>query len=246
MRQTIRISGGLVAIATALALGGVGTAHATPASTSPAKAKTHKTIAMVEAGKARLKVGDSGGAIGSVQRRLNNVGIATPVTGTYSAATSRSVEHFQWKFFLDESGEVNRHTLARLKDLTKHGAHIPNYCLHQKKIMCADKSQKVLRYFKKGKLVRVLDARFGAPGVGTREGNFHVTHKIYDGISSLYGTPMPRAMYFSGGQAVHFSKYFKADGYNGASHGCVNLRDWKGVNWLYRQIPVGTPVKVYH
>ena len=44
---------------------------------------------------------------------------------------------------------------------------------------------------------------------------------------------MPFAMFFSGGQAVHYSADFASVGYNGASHGCVNVRDRAVVAWLF-------------
>ena len=47
---------------------------------------------------------------------------------------------------------------------------------------------------------------------------------------------MPFAMFFSGGQAVHYSPDFAAVGYNGASHGCVNVRDYDGIAWLFDQV----------
>ena len=56
---------------------------------------------------------------------------------------------------------------------------------------------------------------------------------------------MPFAMFFSGGQAVHYSSDFAAIGYNGASHGCVNVRDYDAVAWLFDQVQVGDKVVVY-
>jgi lipoprotein-anchoring transpeptidase ErfK/SrfK len=52
-------------------------------------------------------------------------------------------------------------------------------------------------------------------------------------------------MFFSGGQAVHYSSDFAARGYNGASHGCVNVRDYNGIKWLFGQVKVGDKVIVY-
>ena len=52
-------------------------------------------------------------------------------------------------------------------------------------------------------------------------------------------------MFFSGGQAVHYSPYFARDGYNGGSHGCVNLRDYEGAQWLFDHTPTGSRVVVY-
>ena len=56
---------------------------------------------------------------------------------------------------------------------------------------------------------------------------------------------MPFAMFFSGGQAVHYSPDFAANGYNGASHGCVNVRDYGAIASLFDQVPLGTKVVVY-
>ena len=56
---------------------------------------------------------------------------------------------------------------------------------------------------------------------------------------------MPYSMFFSGGQAVHYSPYFHRDGYYGASHGCVNLHDRSAAAKLYRVVPLGTRVYVY-
>ena len=47
---------------------------------------------------------------------------------------------------------------------------------------------------------------------------------------------MPFAMFFSGGQAVHYSSDFAARGYAGATHGCVNVRDLAGIRWLFDQV----------
>ncbi|HLT60746.1 MAG TPA: L,D-transpeptidase, partial [Microlunatus sp.] len=64
-------------------------------------------------------------------------------------------------------------------------------------------------------------------------------------ISNLYHTPMPYSMFFSGGQAVHYSADFAARGYNGGSHGCVNVRNWAAIVELFAQARVGDKVIVY-
>ena len=56
---------------------------------------------------------------------------------------------------------------------------------------------------------------------------------------------MPWAMTFSGGQAVHYSPDFAARGYNGASHGCVNVRNFDGIKWLWHEVRLGDRVVVY-
>ena len=82
-----------------------------------------------------------------------------------------------------------------------------------------------------------VDVRFGSAELPTREGTFAVFCKSRDHVSSLYDTSMPFAMFFSGGQAVHYSPDFAANGYNGASHGCVNVRDYGARPVLFDQVP---------
>ena len=96
-----------------------------------------------------------------------------------------------------------------------------------------------------GVVLRTVEVRFGSDELPTREGAFAVFRKSRDHVSSLYDTPMPFAMFFSGGQAVHYSPDFAANGYNGASHGCVNVRDRAAVEWLFDQVVLGDKVIVY-
>jgi len=44
---------------------------------------------------------------------------------------------------------------------------------------------------------------------------------------------------------VHYSPDFAANGYNGASHGCVNVRDRAVVAWLFDRVRLGDKVIVY-
>ena len=66
-----------------------------------------------------------------------------------------------------------------------------------------------------------------------------------DHVSGMYGSAMPFSMFFSGGQAVHYSSDFAASGYAGASHGCVNVRDYDALASLFDQVNVGDSVVVY-
>src|SRR6476469_6133583 len=93
------------------------------------------------------------------------------------------------------------------------------------RVLCIDKSSSTLRWVVDGSVRQTLDVRFGASYSPTREGVFTVYWKDADHVSSLYGSPMPWSMFFSHGQAVHYSSDFAARGYEGASHGCVNVRD---------------------
>jgi lipoprotein-anchoring transpeptidase ErfK/SrfK len=56
---------------------------------------------------------------------------------------------------------------------------------------------------------------------------------------------MPYAMFFSRGQAVHYSADFAARGYNGCSHGCVNVRNKSAIAYMFGHVRIGTRVVVY-
>ncbi|MDO5684092.1 MAG: L,D-transpeptidase family protein [Propionibacteriaceae bacterium] len=114
------------------------------------------------------------------------------------------------------------------------------------RVLCISKSDRKMRWMIDGQVVREFDARFGSTKTPTREGTFSVQRKVRDEWSWLYNSPMPFSLYFSGGQAVHYSSDFAARGYAGASHGCVNIRDYAGLQWLYdTQVRVGDRVVVY-
>jgi hypothetical protein len=139
-------------------------------------------------------------------------------------------------------------TSSRTGRIPKLPKWVDPRCMTSGKVLCIDKnpSDSKLRYLVNGKVKMTLDARFGAMATPTREGVYAITYKSRDEYSTLYDSWMPYAMYFSGGQAVHYSSDFAARGYNGASHGCVNIRDKAGIAKLFSLIPVGTKVVVYH
>lgn len=181
-----------------------------------------------------------------LQQRLIDAGyFKLRVTGIFNIATGKAVDGIREKNFYSQSYTVNSKVLRALWSMTGKRNRVPSICLRKSKAICISKRQKVLRFYKRGKLVQVLDARFGQPSTPTRNGNWRVFSKIPNGTSSLTHTWMPWAMYFSGGEAVHYSPGFNDVGYYGASHGCVNIRDYKGVKWLYRQTRIGTFLKVY-
>jgi lipoprotein-anchoring transpeptidase ErfK/SrfK len=118
-------------------------------------------------------------------------------------------------------------------------------CLTKGRVLCINKKTRKLVYVVNGKAVQVADARFGGRKTPTRNGVFKVYRKSKNHVSTLYKSKMPYAMFFSGGQAVHYSSDFKARGYNGASHGCVNIRDKNKIAWIFARIKVGDKVVVY-
>ncbi len=211
----------------------------------------------MEPGKALLERGDHGMKVRDLQARLRALAwyFSTP-DGVYGKETEEAVRGFQEKRRFPVTGEVDRRTLDRLHDMTgtptrdQMGLHNKPGPLDKRcktgRVLCIDKTSRTLRWVVDGKVLKTVDVRFGSSYTPTREGVFEVFLKSRDHVSSLYDTPMPFAMFFSRGQAVHYSPDFAATGYNGASHGCVNVRDYDAVRWLFdTQVQVGDTVVVY-
>lgn len=208
-------------------------------------------------GPALLQRGDSGMWVRQVQARLKQVRwYDGTVTGRYGGSTVTAVEGFQAKRRIPVTGQVDRRTLSRLTAMTRKptrselfnlvpaGPALDPRCATGR-AMCVDKTSRSLRWVVDGAVLKSVEVRFGSDELPTREGAFAVFRKSRDHVSSLYDTSMPFAMFFSGGQAVHYSPDFAANGYNGASHGCVNVRDRAAVEWLFDQVRIGDKVIVY-
>ena len=195
-----------------------------------------------------LREGATGWRVREVQERLEWLGYPIAQGNLdrerMGASTVAAVRLFQSKFGFRPTGVVGAGTWDLLRQLAGRPGRLPRACLGERTI-CIDKTQRLVRLVEKDRPVLTLDARFGFEAAATREGTFRVHMKSRDHTSSLYRTWMPFALFFSGGQAVHYSPYFARDGYNGASHGCVNLRDFKAAAWLFDRVPMGTRVHVY-
>ena len=211
---------------------------------------------VLEPGRPLLSQGDKGDKVRDLQARLAQLyWYSGRATGDYDDVTVEAVRGFQEKRRIPVTGAVDRRTLDRLHGMTTEpsrdamGLHNVPGALDARcrtgRVLCIDKSSQTLRWVVDGKVLKTVDVRFGASATPTREGVYSVYLKSRDHVSQLYDSAMPFAMFFSGGQAVHYSSDFAATGYNGASHGCVNVRDYDAVSWLYDQVAVGDKVVVY-
>ncbi|WP_148613649.1 L,D-transpeptidase family protein [Nocardioides rubriscoriae] len=211
-------------------------------------------------GPALLSPGDAGDEVRELQARLRQIDwFNQDVTGTYGDVTREAVEGFQAKREIPVTGEVDQRTMDRLLSMTSEptAAELTNQLASGNvpgpldarcqtgRALCVDKTSRTLRWVVDGDVRLTVDVRFGSEEHPTREGAFSVFSKSRDHVSSLYDTSMPFAMFFSGGQAVHYSPDFAAHGYDGASHGCVNVRDYDAVAGLFDQVAVGDKVIVY-
>ena len=204
-----------------------------------------------------LSAGDRGEEVRDLQARL----VATQwlfgdVSGHYDAETVEAVRGFQAKREIPVTGEVDQRTLDWLHGMTVQPTYEQMHNIEPKlggldpqcrtgRALCVDKSTNSLRWVVDGEVISTFDVRFGSDELPTREGAFAVFSKSRDHVSSLYDTSMPFAMFFSGGQAVHYSPDFAATGYNGASHGCINVRDYDGIAALFDEVQIGDKVIVY-
>ncbi|MFJ7206267.1 peptidoglycan-binding protein [Streptomyces sp. NPDC098789] len=192
-----------------------------------------------------------------LQARLKQLGMfgATP-TGFYGSKTIAAVKAFQTKHQLTVSGSVDDATWKKVQSASKkptaeemspttNQVDAPDARCMKGRVMCISKESRTLAWMIDGKVVSTMDVRFGSENTPTREGEFQVGWKAKDWVSTIYHTPMPYSMFFSEGQAVHYSSDFAARGYAGASHGCVNVRDKAKLSALYDQVKVGDKVVVY-
>ena len=218
---------------------------------------------VLTAGPALIAPGASGDAVKNLQARLKQIAwFSDDVTGNYGPVTTAAVEGFQAKREIPVTGEVDQRTMDRLTVMTRKptsdelnnvapkpkssngGMRLDDRCLTGR-VVCISKAQRKLAWVVDGEIRLTMDVRFGSELLPTRNGAFAVNWKSRHHVSTIYDSPMPYALFFSGGQAVHFSADFKAVGYNGSSHGCVNVRDEGAVSALFDATREGDKVIVY-
>ncbi|GAA2745783.1 L,D-transpeptidase family protein [Terrabacter aerolatus] len=244
------------------------TTAAPPSSAAPTRTAPNPTATAVPppAPVVVLRPGDSGPKVRALQARLRQLRwLEGDVDNDYGARTTTAVRGFQAKRGFDATGVLDERTWDKLVAMThapttdelanvrptpvqpKPGAlswDVDERCL-KGRVMCVSKTTRQLTWVVDGVPQYGFDVRFGSDELPTREGVFSVYKKQVDVISNLYHTPMPYSMFFSGGQAVHYSSNFARLGYAGASHGCVNVRNKPLLIQLYNEVRVGDKVVVH-
>ncbi|MFC8827194.1 L,D-transpeptidase family protein [Streptomyces sp. NPDC057137] len=226
-------------------------------SAKPSKSATEKPAPPKP--KTVLASGAQGDQVRELQARLRQIAhFNRAPTGYYGSVTATAVSSFQAKRGLPQTGTTDTVTWQKLLGMTKKPtaaqlrppaavkpAPKPDKRCMTGRVLCISKNSRSLSWMIDGKVMSTMDVRFGSQYTPTREGTFKVGWKSRHHVSTLYDTPMPYAMFFSGGQAVHYSADFAARGYSGASHGCVNVRDEKKIASLFDQVRTGDKVVVY-
>ncbi|MFI6827757.1 L,D-transpeptidase family protein [Kribbella sp. NPDC050241] len=258
----LNVLAGVVSGAVIAALAGLGmNATAAPTATTDLK-----TVPFEVSGelpiypKALWKNGSSGATVRKVEARLVQLKLLEKryQDNDFGTMTRSAVKKFQKSKGIPQIGYVDQNTWNKLSAATREPTQAelfpPAPVVNGKKLdarcatgvaLCIDKTTRKLRYVVDGVVKMQLDVRFGAVKTATREGSFTVGWKSRNHVSKLYDSKMPYAMFFSGGQAVHYSSDFAARGYNGASHGCVNVRDLGKIKVLFDEVNVGDKVIVY-
>lgn len=226
---------------------------------TPTPTPTPSRTAETPPPKILMQSGSKGSQVRELQARLAQIGWfdGTP-SGTYGPVTTAAVKGFQGKRGLPTTGATDTATWQRLLGMTteptrdelngrsvnKPVGKVDPRC-KTGRVMCISKTTRTLSWMIDGKVLSTMDVRFGSQYTPTREGTFNVGWKSRHHVSTIYKTPMPYAMFFSGGQAVHYSSDFAARGYSGASHGCVNVRDEGKIASLFSQVRTGDRVVIY-
>ena len=258
---------GVIALAAVATLGFSGLlGSGTAAMAAPTATTDLKTVPFEVSGelpiypKALWKNGSSSAEVRKVEARLVQLKLLDKQyqDTSFGTSTRSAVKKFQASKGIPELGYVDQNTWNQLKAVTHEPTQTelfpPAPVVDGKRLdqrcatgvaLCIDKTSRKLRYVVDGVVKATMDVRFGAKATATREGAFTVGWKSRNHVSKLYDSSMPYAMFFSGGQAVHYSSDFAARGYNGASHGCVNVRNLAGIKWLFDQVDVGDKVIVY-
>ncbi|MFD4022763.1 L,D-transpeptidase family protein [Streptomyces sp. NPDC058576] len=233
-------------------------ASTTPPAPDPTTARPAPEPSTAPPPRVLMRTGSESDRVRELQARLRQIGhFGRNPTGYYGSVTADAVRSFQAKRSLPVTGSTDEVTWKRLLAMTRtptaaelappteRPVAAPDERCLTGRVLCISKESRTLAWMIDGKVVSAMDVRFGSEYTPTREGVFEVFWKSRDHVSTLYDTPMPYALFFSGGQAVHYSADFAADGYGGASHGCVNVRDKKKVAALFDQVKNGDKVVVY-
>ncbi|RZU17225.1 peptidoglycan hydrolase-like protein with peptidoglycan-binding domain [Streptomyces sp. BK239] len=228
-----------------------------PGTSSPTQSPTPSASAAATPPAVLWSRGAYGRDVRELQARLRQVDwLHDGPTGTYDGATAEAVKGFQGKRGLPRTGQTDTVTWQRLLAMTHEPGRWELYLLGGQpaaapdprcltgRVICVDKTSRTLRWMIDGRTVSTMSVRFGSQYTPTREGVFQVYWKSRHHVSTLYDSPMPYAMFFSGGQAVHYSSDFAMRGYAGASHGCVNVRDEGAIAKLFAQVRNGDKVVV--
>jgi peptidoglycan hydrolase-like protein with peptidoglycan-binding domain len=169
-----------------------------------------------------------------LQRGLDRLGFAVPVTGYYDAGTSRAVIAFRKTNGMERIGYASAAVFSMV--LKGEGAFKPKFPKAGYHVEY-DWSRQVLAFVRGGKAVKTYHSSSGAPATPTVFGTFSFYRKE-PGTNHL---GMVQSNYFIGGYAIHGYKDVPV---YPASHGCLRV-PIPNAYQIDRQISLGMKIMVY-
>ncbi|WP_236242172.1 L,D-transpeptidase [Streptomyces sp. CC228A] len=158
-------------------------------------------------------------------QRLMEEALGRPVDGVQSPEDCAAVRRFQQDNGVEPADgyaglATYRHLVAvRARTDPNAEGRCPE---RDRRVACVDLDRQILWVQESGTVVFApVPVRSGRDSEETRPGLHSVYWRSKDHVSTLYGTPMPYAQFFDGGQALHGRPEGLFDG--GGSAGCVNL-----------------------
>jgi peptidoglycan hydrolase-like protein with peptidoglycan-binding domain len=182
----------------------------------------------------RAGEGARGTAVLLLQRGLDELGFAVPVTGYYDSATSRAVLAFRKTNDQARTGYASPAVFSMV--LKGQGAFEPRFDGPAKHVEF-DWSRQVLALIQNGRAKRVYHSSSGKPSTPTVFGTFRFYRK--EPGTNSHG--MVQSNYFIGGYAIH--GYVDVPAYP-ASHGCLRV-PIPNARQIDAQIDVGETIYVY-
>jgi hypothetical protein len=163
--------------------------------------------------------------------------------GKQSVADCRAIRSLQRRYgVVPAQGYAGSVTGSLVRRLTQ-SKNRADLCDRRVKVVCVDLTSQTAWIAERGRTTwGPFPIRSGRNGYETRTGSFRVGVKDIDHVSSLYGSPMPYAMFFSGGQAFHTSDRYLYDPLG--SHGCVHILP-KVARAMWERVGSGTAVQVF-
>lgn len=164
-------------------------------------------------------------------------------TGRFGAPTSGEICNNAGCYQNFQRGSITWGRTTGAHDMYK----LDRRCTYGRAV-CADKTTNKMYWVVNGKIQGTWDARFGAKGWETTNGEMRIIRKVVNDWSVPFSAWMPYSQYFtSSGMAIHYSSSFEQQGFpSWGSHGCINMNDYNGARWLYNQTRLGDRVVVYY
>ncbi len=227
MRRLTSIRFATVAATTAAAAASIALVPATTASASTGAAASSSTCTA---------------GTGPYQRQVEKY-LGRTVDGRNSESDCLAIQRFQRRYEIrPAAGYAGPLTYSVVKRFTLAKSRLDK-CVTRSKVACVDLTSQVMWVTEDGRRTSGLQPiRSGRDGYETRTGVFEVYYRNIDHVSSIYGSAMPYAMFFSGGMAFHASDRYLYD--NPGSHGCVHL-NLRAVRRMWDRLPNGTAVHVF-